>query len=317
MSAEMTTAVNTVLVDCLGVSADESVVVLTDPKRRAIAEALIVGARELGAEAVLVEMSERETHGTEPPPAAAAAMLHCDVFIGPTTKSVSHTAARKAANDNGARAATMPEITEDLLIRTMSADYAEVRRLSRFFAEALTVGSEVHITTALGSDLTLGIEGREGISDDGDLRSPGSFGNLPAGEGFIAPVEGTTNGRLVIDGTMATLDRLRSPLTIEIENGYAVGLSGDRADELRLRLERHGREAFAVAELGIGTNEAAILTGNVLEDEKILGSIHVAFGDNHTFGGTTRVSSHQDGIVLDPTLSIDGKTFIDNGKHVI
>ena len=82
-------------------------------------------------------------------------------------------------------------------------------------------------------------------------------------------------------------------------------------------LGKHGPEAFAVAELGIGTNEAATLTGNVLEDEKIIGTIHVAFGDNHSFGGTIRVSSHQDGVVLQPTVDIDGTRLLEDGRLLV
>ena len=309
--------VETVLVDCLGVTSSETVLVVTDPKRRPIAQRLVDRARALGAETILVDMSERETNGTEPPPAVAAAMLECDVFIAPTTKSVSHTQARKAANERGVRAATMPQITEDMLERTMAADYAQVRRRSAALAQALTAGSEVRITSAQGTDITLSIEGREGIADDGDLRAPGSFGNLPAGESFIAPVEGRTNGVIVFDGSIWPIELLEEPLVVRIEDGYVVDISGWRADEFRKTLEPHGREAFAIAELGIGTNDAARLTGNVLEDEKIMGTIHIAFGDNHTFGGTVRVSSHQDGIVMQPTLTIDGKPFVEAGKLLI
>lgn len=313
----MDKAIHTVLVDCLSVAAGESVLVLTDPKRRAIGDALVAAARDLGAEAVLVDMAERITHGTEPPDLVAAAMLECDVFIAPTTKSVSHTAARRAANESGARAATMPEVTEDMLVRTMSADYTQVKRRSKAVADLLTSGTEVTIGSALGTDLTLSVEGRDGIADDGDLGAPGAFGNLPAGEGFIAPLEGASNGRLVVDGTIWPIGRLTEPLTITIEDGYAVGFDGAAADAFRAVVEPHGRDAFAVAELGIGTNEAATLTGNVLEDEKILGTIHVAFGDNHSFGGTIRVSSHQDGIVLSPTLRIDGTTVVEDGTFLL
>lgn len=310
-------AVETVLVDCLGISDSETVLVVTDPKRRPIAERLVERARALAAEAILIDMTERETNGSEPPPSVAAAMLECDVFIAPTTKSLSHTRARKAANERGVRAATMPQITEDMLERTMAADYGEVRRRSALLAQALTDGSQVRITSAQGTDVRLGIEGRDGIADDGDLREPGSFGNLPAGEGFIAPVEGTTQGVIVFDGSIWPTGLLEEPLIITIVDGYATDISGWRADEFRATLEPHGREAFAVAELGIGTNDAARLTGNVLEDEKILGTIHVAFGDNHTFGGTVRVSSHQDGIVMQPTLSIDSKTYVEAGKLLL
>ena len=310
-------SIETVLVECMGLKATETLLVVTDPKRRPIAESIVERAREMGSETLLMEMSEREANGTEPPPAVAVAMLECDVCIAPTTKSASHTAARKEANARGVRVATMPQITEDMLTRTMAADYKEVQRRSRELAQALTEGREVRITSSEGTDLTLSIEGREGISDDGDLTARGSFGNLPAGEGFIAPVEGSTNGVIAFDGSVFPVGLLEQPIVVRIENGYAVDFSGPQAEAWRATMEPYGSEAFAVAELGIGTNEAAKLTGNVLEDEKIMGTIHVAFGDNHTFGGTVRVSSHQDGIVKVPTLEIDGRAYVGSGRLLV
>ncbi|MDQ3952863.1 MAG: aminopeptidase [Actinomycetota bacterium] len=314
---DLSRAAASALDDCLALKPDETLVVVTDPGTKTIGEVLVDAARARGAETVWVEMSERENNGTEPPPAVAAAMAACDVLIAPTTKSLSHTAARRAANDAGARVATMPGITEEMMARTMSADFSSLRPRSREIARLLTEGAEVRIESAAGTDLTLGIEGRTGISDDGDLASRGAFGNLPPGEAFLAPVEGTAKGRLVVDGTMWPVGRLDEPLVWEVADGYVEQMSGRHAAEVRTVLEKHGRDAFAIAELGIGTNDAAQLTGNVLEDEKILGTIHVALGDNHTFGGTTRVPSHQDGIVLAPTLSIDGKTIVDGGKLLI
>ncbi|MDQ3987001.1 MAG: aminopeptidase [Actinomycetota bacterium] len=310
-------AVRTVLVDCLGVKHGEDVLVVTDPARRSIAEALVKTARDLGAEAILAEMAERANHGTEPPRAVAAAMGDCDVLIAPTSKSLSHTEARHEACARGARVATMPGVTEDMLARTMSVDFPQVARRSRVVADLLTEGSSVRITTEVGTEVTIGIAGREGLADDGDLRARGAFGNLPAGEGFVAPVEGTTTGRVVFDGSVWPLGLLREPLTVELRDGYASEIRGNNASEWRAVLESHGREAFAVAELGIGTNDAAKLTGNVLEDEKILGTIHIALGDNHTFGGNIRVSSHQDGVVLKPSVFIDENPVLEDGRLVI
>jgi leucyl aminopeptidase (aminopeptidase T) len=313
----MRSAVQTVLGDCLAVQAGESVLVVTDPKRRSIAEALVEQSRFMGAETVFAEMSERETNGTEPPDVVAAAMLECDVCVAPTTKSLSHTQARFAANERGARIATMPQVTEDMLVRMMAPDYAEVRRRSGAVAKLLTDGREVHITSGAGTDVTFLVEGRRGLADDGDLRAHGAFGNLPAGEGFVAPVENMTQGRIVFDGSIWPMGKLADPLTVEIEHGYAAKMTGGAAAEFQSIVEPYGREAFAVAELGIGTNECARLSGNVLEDEKILGTIHVAFGDNHSFGGTIRVSSHQDGIVLKPTVRIDGTTVLEDGELLV
>jgi len=310
-------AVATVLRDCLGAKPDENVLIVCDPNKRALADALVTEARGMGAEAMLVEMSERETNGTEPPDAIAQAMLACDVVVAPTTKSLSHTEARHAATGKGVRVATMPGVTEDMLVRTMSADYAQIARRSRALAQLITDGDEVQITSAAGTDVRISVAGRTGLADDGDLTEPGAFGNLPAGEGFVAPVEGATQGRIVFDGSIWPIGKLEEPLIAEIEDGYATSLSGRHAREFEDLLSRYGRDAFAVAELGIGTNDAATLTGNVLEDEKILGTIHVAFGDNHTFGGAIRVSSHQDGIVLEPTVRIDERVVLDDGRLVL
>lgn len=299
--------------ECLGVKAGEQVVVVTDPTKRAIAEALVGRCRELDAECILVEMTERERHGSEPPDAVAEIMAAGDVVIAPTEKSLSHTAARKRASENGVRIATMPQITEDMLERTMSADYTGIRRRSRAIADLLTTTDHVRVTAPGGTDATFEVTGRAGLSDDGDLSAPGAFGNLPAGEGFVAPLEGKTNGVVAFDGSIWPLGLLDEPLVARIEDGYAVALEGARAAEFRATLEAAGPEAFAVAELGIGTNDAARLTGNVLEDEKIMGTIHVAFGDNHSFGGTIRVSSHQDGIVRDPTVELNGKRILEGG----
>jgi leucyl aminopeptidase (aminopeptidase T) len=314
---EMSRAIDTILGECLGVQARENVVVVTDPGSRRIAESLVARAREMGAEAVLIDMAERETDGTEPPAPVAAAMLEGDVLIAPTTMSLSHTEARRAASERGARAATMPHVTEEMLIRTMGVDYADIRKRSAIVAERLTAGGNVHIASAKGTDLRLSIEGRKALSDDGDLKSPGSFGNLPAGEGFVAPVEGTARGKLVFDGSIRPIGLLHEPLVVEVVDGYAVSFAGPAAAAFRAVVEPHGREAFAVAELGIGTNDAAELTGEVLEDEKIMGTIHVAFGDNHTFGGTIRVPSHLDGVVMSPTVAIDGTTLLEDGRLLL
>ncbi|MDQ3939998.1 MAG: aminopeptidase, partial [Actinomycetota bacterium] len=227
----------TVLEDCLGVTDGESVLIVTDPRKRAIAEALVARARELGCETVLMEMSEREQHGVEPPPQVAAAMLACDVLIAPTSKSISHTEARYAATQKGIRAATMPDVTEDMMRRTMSADYAGIKRRSRVVADLLTAGTEVRVSTGAGTNVSFEIEGREGIADDGDLRRPGAFGNLPAGEGFIAPVEGRTNGRIVFDGSISPIGLLEEPLTVEVRDGFAVEFEGAKATEFRSALE--------------------------------------------------------------------------------
>jgi leucyl aminopeptidase (aminopeptidase T) len=293
-------AVQAVVNTCLGVQPGENVVVVADEGTRPIGEALLEAARQAQAEAVLTIMSARANHGEEPPPAVAAALKAADVFIAPTTRSISHTRARKAASDGGARGATLPGVTEDLLARLMTADLEALKRRSRAVARLLTEAAEAHVTCPAGTDFRLDLTGRAGISDDGDLRAPGSFGNLPCGEGFIAPRHG--EGTLVIaDGT-----------TLTVEDGRLTN-----GEPLRSTLLTAGELGTNLAELGVGTNEKATLTGNILEDEKMLGTVHVAFGASAGIGGTVSVPIHIDSVVLEPTLTVDGTTIIAQGRFLL
>ena len=128
----------------------------------------------------------------------------------------------------------------------------------------------------------------------------GAFGNLPCGEGFIAPLEGTAEGTLVVDGSIAGIGRVAEPVALTVRDGHLTEANGADGARLLELLTEHGPDGTNVAELGIGTNESAILTGNILEDEKILGTAHVAFGASAAIGGTVQVPVHLDCVVLRP-----------------
>jgi leucyl aminopeptidase (aminopeptidase T) len=315
--SDLDSAVRAVVRDCLGVRAGEEVLVICNPATRGLAERLRSEAEGAGADAVLAQIAERDSHAGEPPRPVVAAMAVADVVLAPTVQSLSHTAARKAASEAGVRIATLPGVTEDMLARVMSADMSELRRRGRAIAAALTAGSEARITCPNGSDLRLGLEGREAIPDAGELTERGAFGNLPCGEGFIAPVEGSTEGTLVVDGSIAGVGVPDEPSTLTVEGGHLVAASGEAGGELVALLTAHGADGTNVAELGIGSNEKANLTGNVLEDEKILGTAHVAFGASAAIGGTVQVPVHLDCVVMRPDIAIDGESLVRAGELLV
>ena len=315
--SDLDSAVRAVVRDCLGVAEGEEVLVICNPATRGLGERLRAEAGECGADAVLALMDERATHAGEPPEPLAVAMASADVVLAPTVQSLSHTAARKAASDAGARIATLPGVTEEMLARVMSADMAELRRRGDEIASRLSAGAEAHIGSEAGSDLRLGLGGREAIPDAGELRERGAFGNLPCGEGFIAPVEGTTEGTLVVDGSIAGVGIPGEPVELTVEGGHLVAATGEEGQALMALLTAHGRDGTNVAELGIGSNEKAILTGNVLEDEKILGTAHVAFGASAAIGGTVQVPVHLDCVVMKPDVEIDGEPLVRVGELLV
>ncbi|HET7445630.1 MAG TPA: aminopeptidase [Solirubrobacterales bacterium] len=317
MPAELDMAIRTVVRQCMGVSPGEDVLVVCNPVTEEIGALMRIEAQGDGADATLAVMSERDTHAAEPPRVIAAAMAAADVVLAPTIQSLSHTAARKAASEAGVRIGTLPGVTEEMLTRLMTGDLDEVRRRGWAVVSALNGGSEARITCRHGSDFRVGLEGRMGIVDAGELSSRGAFGNLPCGEGFIAPLEGTGEGTLVVDGSIAGVGLLETPTSLTIRDGHLTDTTGSQGATLMELLSAHGADGTNVAELGIGTNEEAILTGNVLEDEKILGTAHVAFGASAAIGGTVQVPVHLDCVLLEPTVEIDGETIVSGGELLI
>jgi leucyl aminopeptidase (aminopeptidase T) len=259
-------------------------------------------------------MDPREADGTEPPPQIAAALKACDVYIAPTTRSLSHTVARKQASEAGARGATMPGVTEDMLARVMAVDFDVMAARSRAVAALLQGSESAHITCPRGTDLTIDLRGRAGIADDGDLRARGAFGNLPCGEGFIAPAGG--EGTAVVS-SLGPLGISDEPVTLTVQGGRLTAAERGLGPEWIARLRAHGPDGTNLAELGVGTNDRATLTGNVLEDEKILGTVHIAFGASAAIGGTVSVPIHLDAVVLDATLDIGGTRVLDERRFVL
>lgn len=318
MGKELDYSAGIAIRDCMAVKAGETVLVVVDEPTRTIGRALWEQARQAGAEAIYMEMTPRKNDGVEPPAPVAAAMKQAAVVLAPTSRSLSHTVARKEANQAGARIATLPGITEAIMTRALSADYQQIAAVSKKFAAVLSAGKTAHITTPAGTDLTLSLAGREGQPDTGINHQAGDFSNLPAGEAYIAPLEETAEGLLVIDGAMAGIGVLTEPISMTVEKGYVTSFAGgEAAAKLEAMLAEYGRPARNIAELGIGTNDKATLCGQVLEDEKVMGTVHVALGNSASFGGKVQVSIHLDGILTKPTLTIDGQVVIKDGQHLI
>lgn len=301
-------------VQCLGVGALDAVLVLCNEPQRAIAESLARAAGRSARSVRVVEYAALTRDGEEPPQSVAQAMTEANVILAPTTFSISHTRARIEATERGARIATMPGITSEIFVRTVPVDYDGLERAGARIAAELSGASTCRVTSPAGTDLTLSLEGRRAISDDGDLRAEAAWGNLPAGEAFIAPVETSGEGSIVFDGALAGYGMLREPLRVTLVGGRAIDANGEAARWLLDTLDAGGPTGRLIAELGIGTNPQATLTGWILEDEKAVGTAHLAFGTSASFGGTTVSTVHIDGVLLQPTVELDHRPLIQDGE---
>jgi aminopeptidase len=317
-SLELLSASMIAVRDCLGTQPGEKVLIVTDAPLRAIALALRQSAQELGAEVLLIEMIPRSTNGEEPPVEVAELMKKMDVVLCPTSKSLTHTDSRRAASALGVRIATLPGVTEEVMIRCMNADYHRIAARTFRLCALLEKASTVRVTAPAGTDIVLPIQGRTAHASSGLFREKGLWGNLPTGEAYLAPLEGLSNGIVVVDGSMAGVGMTQEPIRIEVRDGYAAEITGGaEAARLRELLEPHGLDGRNVAEFGIGTNDKAILTGLILEDEKVMGTIHIAFGDNKSMGGNVRVASHLDGLIKHPTVWLDDRMILQDGRLLL
>jgi leucyl aminopeptidase (aminopeptidase T) len=233
-------------------------------------------------------------------------MKTADVIIAPTTKSLPNTKARMQASDVGARIATMPGLTVEMMVNGgLRADYREIHERADALLARLEGSREIRITTSLGTDVVFEVSKYPWKADTGIASKPGEYTNLPAGELFVAPAD--ANGVFVVDASMGGVGRLDEPLRFTVENRCVTNIEGGCAAQLMELLDSFGPRARNIAELGIGLNPESKVIGVVLEDEKVDGTVHIALGNNASFGGDVNIGLHLDGVITDYTLYVDDK----------
>lgn len=237
-----------------------------------------------------------------------------DAVVALSNYSTSHTRFRDfLTRICGTRYASMPLCDVDMFEGPMNIDWKALAKRTRKLAGIVSKSDMVEIKTPNGTQITFSKKGRKTLADTGLLTKPGAFGNLPAGEVFFAPLEGTAKGKLVID--WAPTHKLDSSVTVLVQDGVVVDVIGDDPyAEILYEKVNERQENRNIAELGIGTNDRATRPDNILESEKILGTVHIAFGDNSSFGGNVETPYHQDFVFFRPTVTLRNK---DGTKKVL
>jgi leucyl aminopeptidase (aminopeptidase T) len=305
---------------CAHAKPGEKALIVTDSETDvAIARTIMVAATQLGLEAIAIMMRPRVLPGDEPPARVVAAMLSSDVIICPTSRTLFHTTARTAACARGARFISMAGATMSVLAsRAMFANFDKQERVLKKMVEKLTRAKRITVTNPAGTDLELSVLGRHGHGITGMCRRRGEATGVPDIEAYIAPLEDSTNGTLVIDGSTSVTGLVKQPIRIDMKQGIALTFSGGSEARRLLRILREAgsRRAFRVGEFGIGLNPLARVRGAIIEDEAALGTVHVALGDNHRFGGKNDAAIHIDMVLKRPHVELDGKTIL-NGKRLM
>ena len=317
----MTKGAKTLIDVCTKVKPGETVMVITDAYKVDIAKVIAGVAIERGAEAILTVIEPRERNGQEPPDPVAEAMKKADVVFTPVTNSITHTHAVKNAAAEGTRLIVMTDFTEEMMIHGgLEANFEELKPVCMKVAEKFANGNKIELTTPAGTYLEFDATGRRGNALYG-MVEPGEFSTAPTVEANVSPIEGSANGKLVVNASIPYLGIgvLTEPVYVDVKDGFITRIEGGvQADILRKDLESQGdKTAFNIAELGVGLNPKCRLCGLMLEDEGVISTCHIGVGTNITLGGNTKAPIHYDLLMWEPKIEVDGEIILIGPKTFV
>lgn len=319
MGKEILEGCKVLLHTCGAVQPGEKVLVITDETSKEIGEAMYACASEY-TDATLICTKDRTTHGEAPTACVAAAMAAADVIFSATTFSLYNTDARIEACKNGARYINMADYSLEMLKQgCLFTDWDQIRKVVDETAEKI-VGKELRITTPAGTDFWTSIEGRHADVGYGTSIHKGEASSPPDAECAVGPADDTAKGILVIDGSIPLpgLGIIKEPIRLQVEKGYITKIEGGKeADILREALAAfNDPRVYLAAEVGFGLNPAASLSGRMLEDEGVYGTMHIGIGNNLAYGGSCNTPIHIDLIMKQPTCIVDDHYVYKDGELV-
>jgi leucyl aminopeptidase (aminopeptidase T) len=312
---------------CMDIRRGENVLIVCDPTTGEIGQALHEATIEKSERVLLIVMPKAKHHGEEPPTPVANLMRQQQVILAPTKYSLTHTKAVRQALRDGARVATMPGITVDMFTHGgMAADFNSVKKRISNLGPHFRRRRIVNVKSKLGTEITFEVNWREWkLDDNGICNRPRMLTNLPAGKAFIMPREGTMNGTLIINGSWDS-SLIDQNIELQIENGIVIDVKGgtiaanirQEFGEVAKKLRSKDREnVWTVAEFGFGMNDQARMGGNVLEDEKRLGTCYFSIGDNTALGGASAVGIHIPGVITGASVWLDDSQVLQDGEFVL
>lgn len=307
---------------CGNVQPGEKVLVVSDFAKASIAQVVAAAAHQRNAEVVISLMPPRKMHNEPLPEIVAQAMKKADIIFAPTSWSIAHTDARIEATKAGVRIINMPSYQEETLISGgIDLDFEKQAPLVEKVAQALTQAKVARVFAPLGTDITLNLEGRSGAALTGLSHKPGVFCTPPDVEARVTPVEGTSEGIIMVDGSIPVpeIGVITESIRVTVKKGNAVKIEGGKQAQIFADILANAKDegAYNIAELGIGLNPMAKIMGVMVEDEGSLGTVHIAVGTSAAFGGKVKTHLHLDMMIRQPTLELDGKVILNKGNLFI
>lgn len=309
-----------VLKSCLQIKENEHLLIVADDQQQpSLIEAFVTAGILVGAKVGQTVYPTVEKQNAEPMDFIAASLKTADAAVVLPKVSITHVEAIRGARKEGTRVLVCSGLDERMMLGAVNADYVSMTEITRKFVRLFEAADQVRVTCPKGTDVTFSVKGRSTMSVDGLCVNPGDWNFVPAGTTATAPLEGTTNGRIVFDGSLAPLGILEEPVVLDVESGFIRSITGGRnAEEFAELMKSFGDpNVYNIAEMGIGTNDKAELCGKLIEDERYFGAFHFGIGKSLNLGGTIDAPFHTDGMIMKPSVYVDGQLVVENGKILI
>jgi len=299
----------------------ETIMIFCDDEKMDVCEPFSIGALKLGLKTRLVKLKTEPTLRKEIPPEIKGIFTkqRTDIFVNLLRGNREETTFRirlteMETEDHKARLAHCPGITLDMLTDGALAltikDHRKMQNFASSLIQQLRQASRVEITNSAGTDISMSVERRPFFTDTMIDWSRLSWMNMPTGEVTVAPVEDSLEGELVCDMAIGGIGPIKAAVGITAKDGK-VQKTKSQDDQVLRRVEeslKTDSRAKIVGEFAFGINPKARFVEEFLEAEKILGTVHVAFGNNSDMpGGKNPSSNHMDFLISKPTVKIVNK----------
>ena len=314
--------VSRVLDQCLGLRKGEEVVLLIDEGTDSlVVDALRRGVESRDAVCLVLSMQRFSRPGSEPPSPVACLLEAADAAIELTSTFIGSSQARQRATLSGTRYLAMPAIEADTfrIGGPLDVNFEALRPTTEKVARAWEEASTYRFRTAAGTDLSGSVEGRKGRSLHGIAISWGAYMAPPDIESGTAPVEGSSNGVVVIDGDFLFMGRgpLNGQVALHFESGLLVGIEGAEGQRLKDMMDLCADPLMTnLAEIAVGLNPNGRVCGVPMETESTLGSGHIALGNSIAYGGSVAAIAHLDCVFRDVVLELDNRPILEKGRLV-
>jgi leucyl aminopeptidase (aminopeptidase T) len=310
-------AARTILINCLGLKNQESVLIVTEESLMQEGEALWKYAKKLSKKPLLTCFYPRNSNLQELPKALFSSFGNSDSVIF-LTKQLVNEKIFDEARQIGSRIIVLQNASKELIERSLIANYNRISNLSRRLAEIFTIGKDLYLSSPSGTKAKISIFKRKGTAETGLVHQAGDFTYLPAGEACLNLSNNQIEGRINLDGIAGNKKLFSKPIVLFLKNNQISRIKGEKAaEQLRKELRKFGKNGRKIHEIGVGTNDKAVLGFSAQEDEKALGTLNIAFGQNHTTKAKGKLIQAIKGIILNPTVRIDGKLIIEDGNILV